>query len=317
MPSASSFALAAAQTLETLTVIVTRRVLATVLIALLLAAGCSSDHKPAASSAPGSSSPAAASGGATLTILVSNDDGVAAPGIDALVKALTAQPDNKVTVVAPATNQSGTGGKTTDGPVTATPATTISGYPATSVAGYPADAVVYGLTTVLTSPPDLVMTGVNAGQNIGPLIDLSGTVGAARAAAARGVPAVAVSAGLGNPIDFTSGVNAALAWLHDHRAALLNSHAAPTNVANLNTPTCTSGAIRGEATTTADLSATTADALATPDCTSTAPAPSTDVAAFHDGFTSLSDVPIQPAATGTTTSTLPSGAPPPQAGEPR
>ena len=238
---------------------------------------------------------------------------MAAPGIDALVKALTAEPDTKVTVVAPATNQSGTGGKTTAGPVTATPATTMSGYPATSVAGYPADAVVYGLTTVLTSPPDLVVTGVNVGQNIGPLIDISGTVGAARAAAQRGVAALAVSAGLGNPIDFSSAVNAAIAWLHDHRAALLG-HPAPSSVANLNTPTCPSGAIRGEATTTPDLTASNADALATPDCTSTEPAPTTDVAAFHDGFTTLSDVTIEPASTAPT---VQSGAPPPQAGAAR
>lgn len=295
--------------------IVTRRAVCAFVAALMLAAGCSSDHKPAGvQPATGASSAAAsAAPGATLTVLVSNDDGVAAPGIDALVKALTADPDTKVTVVAPATNQSGTGGKTTAGPVTATSATTMSGYPATSVAGYPADAVMYGLTTVLTSPPDLVITGVNAGQNIGPFIDISGTVGAARAAAQRGVAALAVSAGFGSPIDFSSAVNATIAWLHDHRAALLG-HATPSSVANLNTPTCPSGAIRGEATTTPDLTASNADALATPDCTSTDPAPTTDVAAFHDGFTTLSDLTIEPASAAPT---VQSGAPPPQAGASR
>ena len=56
----------------------------------------------------------------TLTILVTNDDGVSAPGINATVQALTALPHTKVTVVAPLTNQSGTGPKVTGGTVTAT-----------------------------------------------------------------------------------------------------------------------------------------------------------------------------------------------------
>jgi hypothetical protein len=56
----------------------------------------------------------------TLQILVTNDDGVGAPGINATVKALTALPDTKVTVVAPLTNQSGTGAKVTAGTLTVT-----------------------------------------------------------------------------------------------------------------------------------------------------------------------------------------------------
>ena len=51
----------------------------------------------------------------TITVLVTNDDGVSAPGIDALVQALRTSKNTKVVVVAPATNQSGSGGKTTPG----------------------------------------------------------------------------------------------------------------------------------------------------------------------------------------------------------
>ena len=54
----------------------------------------------------------------TITVLVTNDDGVSAPGIDALVQALRTSKNTKVVVVAPATNQSGTGGKTTPGTLT-------------------------------------------------------------------------------------------------------------------------------------------------------------------------------------------------------
>ena len=71
----------------------------------------------------------------TLRILVTNDDGVGAPGINATVEALTALPHTKVTVVAPLTNQSGTGAKVTPGTLTATNAMTASGYPAKAVAG--------------------------------------------------------------------------------------------------------------------------------------------------------------------------------------
>jgi len=76
--------------------------------ALLLFAACSDDDKarpapsPSSSSAPASEP--ASTGNPSLRILVSNDDGVAAPGIDALVTALLAEPDVIVTVVAPAEN---------------------------------------------------------------------------------------------------------------------------------------------------------------------------------------------------------------------
>src|SRR5215218_5547180 len=126
-----------------------------------------------------------------LRVLVSNDDGVKAPGIDALVKGLRKLSKVKVTVVAPAENQSGTGGKTTPGAVKATRTTTKSGYPAIAVKGYPADSVNYALSKVVKkSQIDLVIAGINSGANLGPFVDLSGTVGAARAAAQKGLPAL-------------------------------------------------------------------------------------------------------------------------------
>jgi len=258
---------------------------------LLLVGACSDDTKP--TSAASSSS---ASAPRVLRILVSNDDGVTAEGIDALVQALVAEPDVSVTVVAPTENQSGTGGKTTPTPVTAHDVTTLSGYRAVAVDGFPADAVVYGLTTVLHERPDLVITGTNAGQNIGPFIDISGTVGAARAAAQRGVPALAVSAGLADEIDFQTASQFAVEWLREHRGALVAGTAAPTTVSNLNAPSCNIGHIRGVAEVTPDPTVPTAQALASSDCTSTVAQPPTDVAAFLDGFATLSELPLQPAA---------------------
>lgn len=224
---------------------------------------------------------------------MSNDDGVDAPGIDALVQALVAEPDVIVTVVAPTHNQSGTGGNTTPGSVPAADARTLSGYPAVAVDGFPADAVIHGLT-LARERPDIVITGTNAGQNIGPSINLSGTVGAARAAAQRGIPALAVSAGLGDPIDYAAATTDAIQWLRDHRAALLASPAPPPTVENLNAPTCTSGHVRGVVEVPPDTAASLGDALAPVDCTSTAAQPSTDVAAFRVGFATLSSVPVTP-----------------------
>jgi len=180
--------------------------------------------------------------------------------------------------------------------VIATATATASGYTAIAVQGFPADAVIHGLTAVLEEPPDVVISGVNAGQNLGPVVDLSGTVGAARAAAQRGIPALAVSAGLGEPVDYTPATAEAIQWLRDHRAAFITSDAAPTYVDNLNAPTCPSGDVRGLVTVASDTTAPLEDALAVPDCTSTSPAPAGDVDAFLLGFATLTQVPLQPAS---------------------
>jgi len=117
-----------------------------------------------------------------VKVLVTNDDGIAGAGMSAMVSALRKEPKVTITVVAPLRNQSGTGGKTTDGPLEASPATLPNGFPATAVAGYPADAVNYALANVTTGAkrPDLIMSGINEGANLGPFVTLSGTVGAAR-----------------------------------------------------------------------------------------------------------------------------------------
>lgn len=235
-------------------------------------------------------SPAAAaptSKPAPLRIFVTNDDGYAAPGIDALVEGLLDLPRVKVTVVAPAENQSGTGGSRSPEPVTATDEETESGYPAIAVDGTPADSVIYALDE-LPKPPQLVISGVNEGQNLGPVVDISGTVGAARAAAQEGIPAVAVSQGAGEPPDYAAGAEAAVDWVKEHRRALVRGDIDATTVLNINVPTCPTGEVRGEIEVPA---APTGDAGTASDCTSTLENPPDDVVAFANGYVTLSEVP--------------------------
>ncbi|MFZ4518914.1 MAG: 5'/3'-nucleotidase SurE [Microthrixaceae bacterium] len=269
--------------------------LASVLVAGLLAAGagCSSGDDGATTTVrDAASTPATTATARPLRVLVTNDDGVGAPGIDALVTALRAVPDTEVVVVAPLRNQSGTGGRTTPGGAPASPATTASGVSATAVDGFPADAVTWALGGGVPQRPDVVLSGVNAGQNLGQLTAISGTVGAAKAAGAAGIPALAVSQGLGEPPDFASGAKLAVNWLQENRAQLLKGAApTPAAVESLNVPTCSAGTVRGVVDVPLDL--TSQVTLSGPvDCAVTTPNPGNDVGAFAAGFAPLSPVTV-------------------------
>ncbi|MCA0458060.1 MAG: 5'/3'-nucleotidase SurE [Chloroflexi bacterium] len=125
-------------------------------------------------------------------ILVTNDDGVQAPGILALAQAMRTLGD--VEVIAPATNQSSSGHKKTlftDIPIST--ATLADGSSATAVSGSPADCVAVAALGVLKWPPKIVVSGINRGGNMGQDITYSGTVTAALEGAIFGVPALAVS----------------------------------------------------------------------------------------------------------------------------
>jgi 5'-nucleotidase len=231
-----------------------------------------------------------------LTILVTNDDGVGAEGIDVLVETLRTLPDVEIVVFAPAENQSGSSDRFTEGGgLVVTETTTASGYPATSVAGFPADAVIQALDLGgMTEMPDLVVSGINEGQNIGPFATLSGTVGAARTAARRGIPALAVSAGTlvqadGSKLsDFESAAEAVLEWVETYLEDVAAGEyaEAPITVWNINTPTCTAGEPRGliEAPLATDVGERP---VLAPDCTSTLDSSLDDVDAFVNGSSSL------------------------------
>lgn len=270
---------------------------------LAVLAGCSSSS----SKSSGSSTTTTTAKARDLNILVSNDDGYSSEGIDTLVQALRKLPNVNITVSAPATNKSGTGSSTTPGALTATQQHTISGYPATAVNGFPADSVNYGLAHVVKVKPDVVLTGVNQGQNLGPVAALSGTVGAAKAGAAAGIPALAASAGGASPLDYAGTAKLVVDWVTAHRAALLDHHAT-VGVVNLNVPTCFSGTLRGlkqePLSPKSDMSAAISDAGI--DCSSTATSFTGDVEAFNAGFATATQL----TATGetvTTSTTWPAG----------
>lgn len=178
-----------------------------------------------------------------LTILVTNDDGIGAPGIDSLVNNLIALDNVEVVVVAPAENQSGSSDKTTEGDVVYENSATTSGYSGIAVYGFPADAVNVALNQ-LDIIPDLVVSGVNSGQNVGPFAPLSGTVGAAQTAARAGYPAVAASAGLLDNSDFDAAADLVTAWIEDNRSALEDNSASADTITSFNVPECTAGNIR-------------------------------------------------------------------------
>jgi 5'-nucleotidase len=260
------------------------------LVALLtfVAAACGDDDDAAA---PAATTTTPAEPVRDLEVLVTNDDGYDAPGIDAVVEALRKEPGIHVTVVAPATNQSGAGDKTTPGDLAVTDVTTKSGYAGKAVAGHPADAVDVALDK-LGFKPDVVVSGTNAGQNVGPFSTISGTVGAAKAAVRRGIPAFAASTGLADELDFAGSAALVLDWVRSHRDALL-AGTAKVEVESLNVPTCAPGTSR-RGVVTAPLAGDFAgrDASAV-HCDSTKPLSAIvdDVDAFLNGFAVLTPVP--------------------------
>ena len=229
-----------------------------------------------------------------LQILVTNDDGIGADGIDVIVQALLQLENVEVTVVAPLENQSGSGGKTTEGALTVTDATTKSGYAAKAVAGFPADTIVWAIDQGgIDFVPDLVVSGINNGQNYSlEIVSASGTVGAARAAAMRDIPSVAVSQGLADAPDFPTAADAVVQWVQDHRDELLarTDGDAVTEFASINAPTCAAGlTIRGvievpiESLGTSDYNAN--------NCASTIE-PTGDVSGFQNGYVTITKLPV-------------------------
>lgn len=132
-----------------------------------------------------------------MRILVTNDDGINAPGLQVLeaIAADLAGPEGEVWVVAPAFEQSGVSHK-----ISYTHPMMISKLAERRYAteGSPADCVLAGLYDVLDGmPPDLVLVGINRGNNAGENVLYSGTVGGALEGALQGIPAVALSQYIG------------------------------------------------------------------------------------------------------------------------
>src|SRR5688572_18056135 len=125
-------------------------------------------------------------------ILVSNDDGVRSPGIAALAQILQAIGD--VSIVAPAENYSGAGHSIiTSQPIFREDLTLPNGLKAIGLTATPASTMNVALQNISRPRPDLVVTGINRGYNLGFSGYLSGTVGGVREAAMHGIPAIASS----------------------------------------------------------------------------------------------------------------------------
>jgi len=142
-----------------------------------------------------------------MHILVTNDDGVMAPGLLALVK--TMRELGEVSVVAPEQNWSASGHvKTMHRPLRVKEVRLLDGSPALASDGAPSDCVALALLGLVKKPVDLVISGINPNANIGHDVTYSGTVTAAMEAVITGdLPAIAISLdgpdNHGAPLDFT------------------------------------------------------------------------------------------------------------------
>ena len=123
-----------------------------------------------------------------MNILLSNDDGYAAPGIQCLAKALASK--SQVTIIAPDRNRSGASNSLTlESPIRADSVSPD----VVRVDGTPTDCVHLAITGLLDQEPDIVISGINAGGNMGDDVLYSGTVAAAMEGRFLGMPSIAVS----------------------------------------------------------------------------------------------------------------------------
>ncbi|MBB3763496.1 5'/3'-nucleotidase SurE [Sphingomicrobium lutaoense] len=133
-----------------------------------------------------------------MKILLTNDDGIHAPGLEILERIASKLSDD-VTVVAPSEEQSGAGHSLT---LTRPLRIRKHGPKRFSVTGTPTDAVMLALGSIMKDDwPDLILSGVNRGANLGEDVTYSGTVSAAMEGALAGVPSIALSQASARPGD--------------------------------------------------------------------------------------------------------------------
>lgn len=127
-----------------------------------------------------------------MNILLTNDDGIYAPGLEALYRQLVV--DHCVSVIAPDREQSAVGhGITLNAPLRVNLVSLNSSFQGYAVSGTPADCIKMGVLEILDARPDIVISGINPGANVGVNINYSGTVAAAKEATLYGILAIAVS----------------------------------------------------------------------------------------------------------------------------
>ncbi len=175
-----------------------------------------------------------------MYILVSNDDGFQAPGIEILEQTLGKLAE--ITVVAPETNRSGASNSLTlEHPLRAR--FHNNGY--VSVDGTPTDCVHLAITGLLEREPDMVVSGINAGANLGDDVLYSGTVAAATEGRFLGFPALAISMESHNPQYYETGARVALELVQLLSRQSLNA----SSIINVNVPDIPYAELKGFKTT--------------------------------------------------------------------
>lgn len=177
-----------------------------------------------------------------MRILLTNDDGINAPGLYVLEK-IAAQLSDDIWICAPSEEQSGAGHSLT---LTRPVRLRQHAERRFSVTGTPTDSVTMGLRKVMPGPPDLILSGVNRGANMGDDVTYSGTVSAAFEGALAGIRSIALSQvysreGLGDAVNFS----AAEEWGARVLRPLLDQPFAPRTLANVNFPPVAADAVKG------------------------------------------------------------------------
>jgi 5'-nucleotidase len=174
-----------------------------------------------------------------MRILLTNDDGIHAPGLDVL-EAIAGELSDDVWICAPAEELSGAGHSLT----LHMPVRLVEhGERRFAVTGTPTDAVNLALKKLFPDrPPDLVISGVNGGENLGDDVTYSGTISAAIEAALAGIPAVALSQAMR---EAGHGFAAARAWAGKALAPLLDLQMARRTLINVNFPALPADAVKG------------------------------------------------------------------------
>ena len=171
-----------------------------------------------------------------MHILVSNDDGYRAPGILALAEALAV--DHQISIVAPERNCSGASNSLTlERGLRVSQVADNSYY----VDGTPTDTVHLAITGVLKTEPDMVVSGINAGANMGDDVLYSGTVAAAMEGRHLGLPAIAVSLNSYTPKHFATAAQVIVKLLRD----LDQTTFAAKTILNVNVPDIPWSEIKG------------------------------------------------------------------------
>jgi len=178
-----------------------------------------------------------------MRILLTNDDGINAPGL-AVLEAIARTLSDDITVVAPAEEMSGAGHSLT---LTRPVRLRRHGERRFSVTGTPTDAVMMAVALIMKdAPPDLILSGVNRGANLGEDVTYSGTVSAAMEGALAGVRSIALSQvyvreGMGDTVPFA----AAESWGPRVIAPLVAMEWAPGTLINVNFPALPAEKVRG------------------------------------------------------------------------